>query len=95
MTGRHVTTAGDLFASTLLGFFVWNYALRHLPASSVASFIYLNPPFAALFGWLLFGEEVTRWFLAGSAIVLAGLWLAQKRPRPGVRRSAGIRARPG
>ena len=68
------------FISTMLGFFVWNLALRSLPASSVASFIYLNPPFAAFFGWLLFGEEVTLWFLAGSAVVLAGLWLAQKRP---------------
>lgn len=67
-------------ASTLLGFFVWNFALRHLPASTVSSFIYLNPPFAALFGWLLFGEEVTLWFLAGSAVVLAGLYLAQSRP---------------
>jgi len=67
------------FASTLLGFFVWNLALRYLPASSVASFIYFNPPFAAFFGWLLFGEEVTLWFLAGSAVVLAGLWLTQKR----------------
>ena len=68
------------FASTLLGFFIWNLALRYLPASSVASFIYLNPPFAAFFGWLFFGEEVTLWFLAGSAVVLAGLWLTQKRP---------------
>jgi drug/metabolite transporter (DMT)-like permease len=70
------------FASTLLGFFIWNLALRHLPASSVASFIYLNPPFAALFGWLLFDEEVTLWFLAGSAVVLTGLWLSQKRAEP-------------
>lgn len=67
------------FMSTVVGFFIWNYALRRLPASSAASFIYLNPPFAALFGWLLFGEEVTRWFLAGSAVVLLGLWMAQKR----------------
>ncbi len=69
------------FVSTLLGFFVWNLALRHLPASSVSSFIYLNPPFAAFFGWLLFGEEVTLYFLAGSAVVLAGLYLAQSRPK--------------
>ena len=68
------------FASTLLGLFVWNFALRHLPASTTSSFIYLNPPFAAFFGWLLFGEEVTLWFLAGSAVVLAGLYLAQSRP---------------
>jgi drug/metabolite transporter (DMT)-like permease len=65
--------------STIVGFFIWNYALRRLPATSVAAFIYLNPPFAALFGWMLFGEEVTRWFLAGSAVVLLGLWMAQNR----------------
>jgi len=67
------------FVSTLLGFFIWNLALRHMPASSVASFIYLNPPFAAFFGWLLFGEEVTLWFLAGSAVVIAGLYIAQRK----------------
>jgi drug/metabolite transporter (DMT)-like permease len=66
-------------ASTLLGFFIWNLALRHMPASSVASFIYLNPPFAAFFGWLLFGEEVTLWFLAGSTVVIAGLYIAQRK----------------
>ena len=65
--------------STVVGFLLWNYALRYMPSTSVASFIYLNPPFAALFGWLLFNEEVTRWFLAGSAVVLAGLWMAQNR----------------
>ena len=69
--------------STVVGFFIWNFALKHMSATSVASFIYLNPPFAALFGWLLYGEEVTLWFLAGSAVVLAGLWLAQERRKGG------------
>jgi drug/metabolite transporter (DMT)-like permease len=72
---------------TILGFYMWNLALRHLDAGSVASYIYLNPPMAALFGWLLFGEEVTVWFLAGGAVVLVGLYLAQKdngsEPRQG------------
>ncbi len=63
---------------TIVGFWIWNAALQHLPATSVASFIYLNPPFAALFGWLLFGEEITGTFLAGSAVVLGGLYLTQR-----------------
>ena len=50
-----------------------------LPATSVASFVYLNPPFAALFGYLFFGEEVTILFLLGGAVVLTGLSLAQTR----------------
>jgi len=63
--------------STILCFWLWNLALHHLPATSVASFIFLNPPFAAFFGWLLYDEEVTLLFLVGSAIVLFGLRLTQ------------------
>lgn len=62
---------------TIIGFWIWVLGLKHLPATSVASFVYLNPPFAALFGWLLFDEEITVMFLAGSAVVLAGLYMAQ------------------
>ena len=73
--------------STIVGFHIWNTALRSLPATSVASFIYLNPPMAALFGSLFFGEDVTSVFLLGGAVVLAGLWLTQGRsfrpPAPG------------
>ena len=34
-----------------------------------------------LIGMGIFGEEVTLWFLAGSAVVLAGLYLAQSKPK--------------
>jgi drug/metabolite transporter (DMT)-like permease len=69
---------------TLVGFWIWFKALERLPTTTVASFIYLNPPFAALFGSLFFNEEVTGLFLVGSAVVLAGLYLAQgtKEGRP-------------
>ncbi|MDD4856806.1 MAG: DMT family transporter [Candidatus Krumholzibacteria bacterium] len=62
---------------TLVGFWIWFAALKSLPATLVASFIYLNPPFAALFGSLLFNEEVTGLFIIGAAVLLFGLWLAQ------------------
>jgi drug/metabolite transporter (DMT)-like permease len=67
---------------TIIGFWLWIIGLDVLPATSVASFIYLNPPLAALFGWMLFHEEITAMFLVGSAVVLAGLYLAQ-RPETG------------
>ncbi len=62
---------------TIVGFWIWVLGLKHLPATSVASFVYLNPPLAAFFGWLLFNEEITKMFLLGSAVVLAGLYMAQ------------------
>ena len=64
---------------TLVGFWIWITALRYLPATSVASFVYLNPPLAALFGWLFFQEEITGLFLVGSGVVLLGLYLAQSK----------------
>ncbi|HMA76707.1 MAG TPA: DMT family transporter [Candidatus Krumholzibacteriaceae bacterium] len=63
---------------TIAGYWIWNTGLKYLPATSVASFIYLNPPMAAIFGWFLYGEEITLFFIAGSAVILTGLWLAQK-----------------
>ncbi len=63
---------------TIIGFWIWVMGLKALPATTVASFVYLNPPLAALFGWMLFGEEITAMFLVGSAVVLTGLYLAQR-----------------
>ncbi|HUV37383.1 MAG TPA: DMT family transporter, partial [Patescibacteria group bacterium] len=79
MEGRYwIALIHLIVLCTIVGFWIWNAALQYLPATSVASFIYLNPPFAALSGWLLFSEEITTPFLAGSAVVLAGLYLAQR-----------------
>lgn len=80
MKGTHWIALFHLSAlCTIIGFWIWVFGLKHLPATSVASFIYLNPPLAALFGWMFFGEEVTGSFLLGSAVVLTGLYLAQMR----------------
>jgi len=62
---------------TIVGFWIWFSALNRLPATTVSSFVYLNPPFAMFFGWMFFKEEVTVHFLLGSAVVLLGLYLAQ------------------
>jgi drug/metabolite transporter (DMT)-like permease len=62
---------------TLVGFWIWFAALKSMPATSVSSFVYLNPPFAALFGSLFFHEAITGFFIFGAAVVLFGLYLAQ------------------
>lgn len=80
MGATHWIALGHLsLLCTIVGYWIWNTALKYLPATSVASFIYLNPPLAAMFGWLFFGEKVTLFFLIGSAVILFGLYLTQKR----------------
>ena len=68
---------------TIIGNAVWFWALRHRSASSVAAFVFLNPPFTALFG-ILWGTEPFHWSLAVfGAVILAGVAL-----------SAGVLRRP-
>jgi drug/metabolite transporter (DMT)-like permease len=58
---------------TLVGFAIWFWALRHLPASTVAAFVFLNPPFAELFGFI-WGTEAFHWSTVGfGAITLLGV----------------------
>ncbi len=69
--------------ATVLGYTVWNAALKVRTATEVTVYIYLVPVFATLAGWFILGEPVTFWFLLGAALVLGGLWwLHRMRPQP-------------
>lgn len=73
---------------TLGGYAVWGWLLRHLPASSIGFFTFLNPPltaiskfllaslFPAVFVWRTNGLEIV-----GAALALCGMALALARPR--------------
>jgi drug/metabolite transporter (DMT)-like permease len=62
--------------NSLLGAVLWNYGTRHLPGAAVGSFLYL-PVIAVAAGHLILGKQVTPWFVAGGAIMLVGVALAQ------------------
>jgi drug/metabolite transporter (DMT)-like permease len=65
------------FLSTIAGYAMWNHALKARTASQVAVYVYFNPVVAALVG-LLLGERLTGWFLAGAALVMAGVILVNQ-----------------
>jgi drug/metabolite transporter (DMT)-like permease len=56
-----------------LGFFAYVQALRRLPISLATTYAYVNPVIAVFLGWLILGEPITIWTLAGAALVLAGV----------------------
>jgi drug/metabolite transporter (DMT)-like permease len=64
--------------STILGYAMWNNALKHRTASQVSVYIYFNPVVAALVGVAFLHERLTAWFLAGSALVMAGVILVNQ-----------------
>ena len=67
--------------NSLLGAVLWNYGTRHLPGAAVGAFLYLLPVVAVAAGYLILGEPITPWLVAGGAIMLAGVALAQSGTR--------------
>ncbi|MFN7986910.1 MAG: DMT family transporter [Thermoanaerobaculia bacterium] len=68
---------------TLLAWVSFLWALKRLPAGEASAFIFLNPPLANLWSFLLEGKPVRLPFLAGAAVLLAGVALIVVRPRAG------------
>lgn len=60
-------------AATAAGYAMWNQALKSLQPTEVTAYIYLVPLVATTAGALLLDEPVTRWFLLGAALILAGV----------------------
>jgi drug/metabolite transporter (DMT)-like permease len=52
--------------------------IRRDGAARTSALLLLVPPFAALQGWLLFGERLGALQIAGFLLALAGVWLARK-----------------
>lgn len=69
-------------APMALGFLTWGYALARTTAGRMGSMTYLVPPIAILLGWALLDEAPPALAIGGGALCLAGVVVAQRRPRP-------------
>ncbi len=66
--------------ASVLAYLLYFWALRHVTASRIAAFSYLLPVMATLAGIFLLGERPTLFLYAGGALVLCGVWLAERAP---------------
>ncbi len=82
--------------STVIGFSFQTWAQQHTSPAHTAILVSLEPVFAALTSWLLARERLGARTLAGAALVLAGILLAElKGPAPAAPESAEPVARAG
>ncbi|MCW5873660.1 MAG: DMT family transporter [Anaerolineales bacterium] len=63
---------------TALGFVTWSYALSRTTAGRTGAWLYLVPVVAVILGWLVLSEAPSELALAGGALCLAGVYLAQR-----------------
>jgi len=63
---------------TVVAYLFYAFALTELSASRAAAFAYLQPVIAALLGAWLLGEKITPKVVGGGALILLGVFLAER-----------------
>ena len=56
--------------------------LTALPAAQATAISYVQVVFAGLWGWLVFGERIDGWTVAGAGLVLAAMLVSLRRSHP-------------
>jgi drug/metabolite transporter (DMT)-like permease len=62
-------------ASSGIAYTAFGYLMRNTTPARLATYAYVNPVVAALVGWALLGERLSRLQLAGTVIILLGVVL--------------------
>ncbi len=73
---------GILFGAILtssVAYMLFAYAVKHVHASEVGIYLYLDPVVTVLIAVPLLGETITMTFLLGSLLVFAGIFIAERR----------------
>ena len=65
--------------ASMLCYLLWNWVIGKLGAVVATNWVYFNPITTIIFAWWLLNEQITVWFLLGSALILLGMYLADKR----------------
>jgi len=76
--------------SQLGGYLALTYALGHLPATITSVSLLSQGPLTAVLAALLLGEPLSASQIAGGALVLAGVWLANRLGKPEEEANAGF-----
>lgn len=61
------------------GFLAWFWLMKIYRASDVASFSFLSPVIAVIFGWLLLGEDIDLQIWLALGLVVTGLFLINQK----------------
>ena len=69
------------FVASMLCFVVWNWAMKQIGTVTTTNYVYINPLTTIVFAWLLLDETITIYFLFGAALILVGMYLADRKAK--------------
>jgi drug/metabolite transporter (DMT)-like permease len=64
-----------------LMYYLYNWSVESLGASRASLLLYLQTIFVAILAYLILGERLHPYHLAGAAFIVAGIVLANLKPR--------------
>jgi len=66
-------------AASFACYLLWNLCVIHLGAQEASNWIYFNPIATIVFAWFLLGETPTVYLYLGTALILFGMYLADRK----------------
>jgi hypothetical protein len=64
--------------ASLACFLAWTWVMDKLGAVVATNYVYLNPLVTIVCAWWILSEAITPWFLLGTGLIIAGMYLADK-----------------
>jgi drug/metabolite transporter (DMT)-like permease len=64
--------------ASMVCFLAWNWAMKKLGEVAVTNYVYFNPVTTVLFAWMVLSERITLYFIIGTVLILAGMYLCNK-----------------
>lgn len=61
-----------------IAFWLWSEGLKRMAATKVGVVLYIEPLVATFAAWMILGEIITLWILAGGLLISAGVYLSEK-----------------
>ena len=77
MVGGNIAYLGVL--ASLGCYMTWNIVIKRLGAVDATNYLYINPIVAMITANLLLGERITPLAIAGTALILVGVYLAERK----------------
>ena len=68
--------------ASMLCFLVWTWVMDKLGAVIATNYVYINPVSTIIFAWLVLDEQITMFFLLGTALILVGMYMADRKKLP-------------
>lgn len=67
------------FVASFLCFFLWSWVIAHIGALKTSNYVYLNPVSTVIVSAIFLSEPMTPMAIAGSVLILIGLYIANRQ----------------